>query len=914
MAECKAAAEPIGGVDINKFAGALRAQRKLLGEEVQAYFLALAGFRDTALEQEAHLGLDGVHLINATELRARLERCRAVISEAEAVSVASKRLQQTPWAAELFDSAELWVTDVGLVWAVLFGSDRGSEPTVLVHARDAELLAGSLASLVADLLPELVPIYGEQEVRAGDRVLIAGGSIDFERVAAARAAYCAYVEGEFGVITTEGMPADEYVAATRVPLANLYSPQKLVSARSASVPISIGAAMQAHHGVSVLGVPGGGKTTLVKRLATAYLSPTERHRFSDDLPDSEIFPLVIRCRELTSPDQPIREHLLGIPGRGEFEQHAAWFSVLVTDLLHRGDVLLLVDGLDEIASDSDRRRFVGRLRRFAANYPNAKLVVTSRPAGFRVVSDALSDIAPPMNLAGLDSNAILSLCAAWHEAIDAGPTSARKGMKVADQILDSPRISEIAQVPLLLMTLLLVHRGSGELPDRRGDLYGKAVEVLLTSWNVEAHDALDAEEILPQLAWVAFEMIEEGRQRISEQDLVASLRRARTAMPELFGRDSLSVAGVLSQVELRSSLLILVGRSEEEGDSQSDRVYEFRHLTFQEYLAGRGVIDAQCPPAVEGQSAEEILRPHVGASRWREVIPLAATHARRRAAPIISMIIDVVASGLRSSRYGEAGNGAELLATCLADGVQIRPELRQRACDVMVEAADWHGGPVVARLVRTPTGADFVDALMRAFLRKAEVFIEAGQLLARLDQPSEGDMSAYYALDDEWLFDLHSRTTRLCRLIGINSTSIGLGEAVRPRPEHLRRAISSDSPEVRALALRAITLLTLLDDPAAAVAPFPDSLLTSDSCDDPDGVALLALSLLYRRTALTVDLLSEINALADRIKATSAEGETGRFADELRLSLRQGSRERASHRRLSPQRAVDKMLSRPRGA
>jgi hypothetical protein len=219
----------------------------------------------------------------------------------------------------------------------------------------------------------------------------------------------------------------------------------------------------------------------------------------------------------------------------------------------------------------------------------------------------------------------------------------------------------------------------------------------------------------------------------------------------------------------------------------------------------------------------------------------------------------------------------------------------------------------VGRLVRTPAGADFVDSLMRAFLRKAGVFIEAGQLLARLDLPGKNDIFAYYGQNDEWLFDLHSRTTRLCRLIGINSTSLGLGEAVRPRPDHVRRASDSDKAAIRALALRAITLLTLLDDPAADRAPFPDALLTSRASDDPDGMALLALSLLCRRTALSMDLISEINALANRISVTPAEGEAGRFVEELRLSLRQGSRDRASHR-LGPQRAVDKMLSRPRRA
>jgi hypothetical protein len=46
-------------------------------------------------------------------------------------------------------------------------------------------------------------------------------------------------------------------------------------------------------------------------------------------------------------------------------------------------------------------------------------------------------------------------------------------------------------------------------------LYGKAIEVLLMTWNVEGHAPLDQEEVLPQLEFVAFTMMNEGEKRIS---------------------------------------------------------------------------------------------------------------------------------------------------------------------------------------------------------------------------------------------------------------------------------------------------------------------------------------------------------------------------------------------------------------
>ncbi len=53
VAECKATAQPIGGADVNKFVGVLDAER---GDKkkhpVTGYFISLAGFKETAIEQD----------------------------------------------------------------------------------------------------------------------------------------------------------------------------------------------------------------------------------------------------------------------------------------------------------------------------------------------------------------------------------------------------------------------------------------------------------------------------------------------------------------------------------------------------------------------------------------------------------------------------------------------------------------------------------------------------------------------------------------------------------------------------------------------------------------------------------------------------------------------------------------------
>jgi glucan phosphorylase len=82
----------------------------------------------------------------------------------------------------------------------------------------------------------------------------------------------------------------------------------------------------------------------------------------------------------------------------------------------------------------------------------------------------------------------------------------------------------------------------GQLPTRRSVLYGKAIEVLLMTWNVEGHEPLDQEEVIPQLAYVAHTMMSEGIQRITSRRLQELLTGARQQMPEVLSFAKLSVA------------------------------------------------------------------------------------------------------------------------------------------------------------------------------------------------------------------------------------------------------------------------------------------------------------------------------------------------------------------------------------
>ena len=311
----------------------------------------------------------------------------------------------------------------------------------------------------------------------------------------------------------------------------------------------------------------------------------------------------------------------------------------MSQALRSGEALLLIDGLDELSDEGDRVAFVKQLRTFLATYPTASVVVTSREAGFRIVGGALSSVCEHYAIADFDDNDIKRLTVAWHKEV-VGPSHEviSDAEKLANKICASDRVKRLAQNPLLLTTLLLVKRWVGELPRKRSALYGKAIEVLLMTWNVEGHEPIDQDEAIPQLSFIAFSMMDEGVQAISIRRLRSLLLQAREEMPEILGYARMSIAEFVRRIEDRSSLLSLSGHAIEDG--RISAIYEFKHLTFQEYLAAVAVVDGFYPGRNDSDTLASILKPRVDREDWAEVIPLAAILAGRHAAPIVDDLLE----------------------------------------------------------------------------------------------------------------------------------------------------------------------------------------------------------------------------------------------------------------------------------
>lgn len=720
VVECKATSDPIGGSELNKFAGALQIeQARASDKQLDGYFISLSGFRSSALEQESELAERRLVLMNGHAVVEELISGKIVVPRAAAAAAAATCLPR-PTRLASNPSLELLAHDSGWYWAAIFAEGASPSAVALIHADGTPLNATSAEPIL------------EADADAGGplselTLLAQAGPVGSATARdAALEAYRAFLSREYGVITVDGLPADEHLESQSIALSDLFVPMHLQECETNEPPparptndeataieheppgeewddwdgwgddpdedsqrVSVGRVLTDKPRIAILGPPGSGKSTLLKRLAIAYGLPGARTALADELPDRAWLPLVIRCRQLDGlVSGSFHDIVRDIPRRAEIPDHADAFLELVDSALRDGSALILVDGLDEIADSQLRLTFAKQLRTFMGTYPGIQLVATSREAGFRIVAGALCDVSASYRAADFDDSDIQQLTVAWTVLTSRNSSAARaEGEEIAQTIIETDRVRRLARNPLLLTTLLLVRRWVGDLPKKRTALYAKAIEVLLMTWNVEGHKPIDLDEAIPQLAYVAYAMTRDGTQSLSRPKLVSLLEEARSEMLEVLGHAQIAPGQFLERIEDRSSLLSLSGHALQDGRLVA--LYEFKHLTFQEYLAAVAIAEGYYPDRSPNDTPEQLILPRLRSEHWFEVILMAAVLAGRRALPTVGALINMVNES--SPKHNELLPESHfdphryLLAQFVADEVQMPPKMVSEAAGALAD-------------------------------------------------------------------------------------------------------------------------------------------------------------------------------------------------------------------------------------
>lgn len=692
IVESKAQSDKVGGSDINKFIGVLDLEKDRYtkeGNSVIGYFISQSGFTTAAIEQEEErarlkTGKRDLILLGPDNIINELIQGKILCPLEKAIESIGKVQDKSLF---LCNNADLIASEQGWMWVLYYSQYPQQIAThfALVYA-DGNQVLNEIADVVIEKCASEKYLFSKLSY-------IKAPLIDEPDTQSAQDAYYKYLASELGEIQFEGMPTDKEAGAVKVNLESIYVPLRFyyevqneegIKYKQTNINGVINWGLKA----AILAKPGGGKSTLVRRIALALAYPERRKMVDDELPELDCFPVYIRCRDLgESATKSILDIIGEIVYRAEITKYKKPFNRLIDENLQNGKLFVLIDGLDEISNEKNRICFVSQLRTFVATYPTVHLLITSRKAGFRAVADTIASYCQQFSISNFETKEIRLLSLKWHQAIlgESGQAEVESD-KVCNIILNDLRIIALAENPLLLTTLLFVKRWVGYLPTKKCRLYEEMIKLLLVTWNAAGHDKLDMDESEPQLAFVAYCMTKLGAQKITREKLEKIIIDARKALPEILGYTTISASKFIDQVEERSSLLIQSGLEEDE-NGRLVPSYEFSHLSFQEYLTAKAIATSWIPEEDEGNLLD-VLKPHLHEDHWNEVVPLAAVISGRQAKSLVEYLIDLGKTELVQSEDEQVDHKKKVaafhLANCIASEVPMSQELLNESLNYIV--------------------------------------------------------------------------------------------------------------------------------------------------------------------------------------------------------------------------------------
>ncbi len=347
----------------------------------------------------------------------------------------------------------------------------------------------------------------------------------------------------------------------------------------------------------VLGKPGAGKTTFMKYLAMSCIGG----KFHE-----ELVPIFVELRVFAAvKDTPtLQEYIFA-----ELQQRKVSRDA-VERLLDEGKALILLDGLDEVKKEDDRR-VKQDIDKFSRDWLKNRFAITCRIAAREYQFEKFTEV----EVADFDDEQMATFVNNWFREKDPS-----KAERLIEKLQGNEPVKELARTPLLLTLLCLVFGERNDFPPKRSELYKEGLEVLMKKWDAKRN--IEREQIYkhlsPQnkedmLGQIAFNTFVKGEYFFRQEDLqrqikdyICNLTEA-SADPDALRLDS---EVVLKAIEHHHGLLV----------ERARYIYSFSHLTFQEYFTAR---------EIERDRQLEMLVQNITNPRWKEVFYLAAEMLRR---------------------------------------------------------------------------------------------------------------------------------------------------------------------------------------------------------------------------------------------------------------------------------------------
>jgi NACHT domain len=365
----------------------------------------------------------------------------------------------------------------------------------------------------------------------------------------------------------------------------------------------------------VLGEPGAGKSTFLRRIGLEALKGKRGYY------DHECVPVFLELKRFTTGKVNIEKAIAD-----EFETCKFPDPLNTTQkLLDNGKLLILLDGLDEVPNEHIDST-ITKIQDFADKYKQNRFITSCRTAAYKSGFQKFVDVV----ISNFDNAQIRQFINNWFQSEkDIQIGTAQTCWELLQQPVHAAT-KELAQTPLLLTFLCLVFDDSQTFPEKRAELYKRALDVLLSKWASEKRIqrnpiykdlTLTLETMM--LAEIAYFGFRANRVFFSRREVVEQIHiflDGNSNAPHNLDGDV-----ILDAIQIQQGILV----------ERANDVFSFSHLTLQEYLSAQYITDND---RADNNLIEKLVNNHLTDKSCREIFQLIAGLMRGGAEPLLLQI------------------------------------------------------------------------------------------------------------------------------------------------------------------------------------------------------------------------------------------------------------------------------------
>jgi predicted NACHT family NTPase len=339
----------------------------------------------------------------------------------------------------------------------------------------------------------------------------------------------------------------------------------------------------------ILGKPGAGKTTFLRYLTIQACNGKIRNT-----------PIFIELKDWAASGLDLVSYVMRQFEICEFPDALPFIKYL----LESGYAFVLFDGLDEVNQEGEHRnKMIRILRDFARQYPKVHICLTCRIAA----SDYSFEQFTYLEIADFTENQVIEFAYKWYK------DEPEKGGKFVKELRkpENKGLKELTRTPLLLALLCLAFDQSLFFPPNRTELYRDALDALLRKWDLSRNIHRDSvyRNLTPgrkekMLARLAAENFDKGDYFIHRTVLARQIIAYIRQLPGEKSEEEPEGDDILKAIEAQHGILV----------ERAHNIYSFSHLTIQEYLTARYIVEN-----AGDDSLESLINFHLTEDRWREV-------------------------------------------------------------------------------------------------------------------------------------------------------------------------------------------------------------------------------------------------------------------------------------------------------